>query len=167
MELGVLVRGLGPKDSTFITKIMTAINIKEWKIKDILVEDLSKSNPIEIGVAMGEVCGRVIKDHVKKLFVLPTIKQLQPSDKNRKYRSEAWSQLQEVKNLLDGNKESGSNWQYATVHLPGQKKIIIFETIRPPGVEGDIFISREDSTLLLKIKEAFRAEALIFGEENI
>jgi hypothetical protein len=167
MELGILVRGLSPEDVQFLAKMMVAVEIKKWKIRDILVEDLDKSSPIQIGIAMGQVCGRMVKNHVKKLFILPTIKQLQPSDQNAKHRAQAWEQLKETKDFLEGSKESGNDWRYATVHLPGQKKIIIFETVKPPGVEGDIFISRDDSNLLLKIKEAFRAEAVIIGEENI
>jgi hypothetical protein len=169
MKVEILVRGLGSGDVEFLGKVMTAVGIKAWGVRDILVEDLNKLDVIEVGVAMGKVCSRMVQSHVRKLFVLPTVKQLQPQDQNLRYRADAWSKLQDVRDFLEGkqeDKESGGSWQYATVHLPGQKKIVIFETAKPPGVEADVFISRTDSNLLVKMKEAFRAEAVVIGEEG-
>jgi hypothetical protein len=170
MGVEILVRGLGPRDAEFLGRVMAAAKINEWNIRDVLVESLSKLDMMEVGIAMGKVCGRMVKDHVKKLFILPTVKQLQPRDQNVRHRTDAWSKLKKVKDFLEGkqeDEESGGSWRYATVHLPGQKKIIIYETVKPQGVEADIFISKTDSKLLLKMKEAFRAEAVIIGEEDV
>ncbi len=168
MEVQVLVRGLSSGDIEFLAKVMHAGNIQEYRVRDVLVENLNKIPMIDVGIAMGNVCGRLVKNNVKKLFVLPTIKQLLPHERNLKYREDAWSKLKKVKDFLEGKQkidESGGGWQYATVHLPGQKKIVIYETI-PPDIEADVFISKADSNLLLKMKEAFRAEAVLIGEEN-
>jgi hypothetical protein len=170
MGVEVLVRGLGQGDKEFLGKVMSVAGIEDWTVRDVLVENLSKQEMIEVGVAMGKVCGRMVKNHVKKLLVLPTIKQLQPQDQNLRHRKEAWDKLQDLKRFLGGEQEDkkfGGSWQYATIHLPGQKKIVIYETAKPPGVEADVFISRKDSDLLLKLKNAFRAEAVVIGEESV
>lgn len=165
MTIQVLVRGVTKEEEEFLGKMMSAAKIEDWKLIDILIENVVHLN---IGIAIGQICGRQVQDKVKKLFVLPTIKQLKPNvDENRVHRQEAWTKLQEIKDFLEGKDTGiGDSWQYATVCLPGQKKIVIYETAKPPHVEGDIFISRKDSNLLLKMKEAFRAEAVLIGEEN-
>jgi hypothetical protein len=169
MRVEVLVRGLGSGDKEVVTRMMHAADINEWKIKDIAVEDINKQEKVDVGIAMGSVCGRLVKNHAKKLFILPTVKQLQPHEQNSKYRQEAWSKLQEAKKFLEEDhvvSEPSGNWQYATVYLPGQKKMVIYETEPPPSVEADILMSKSDSKLLLRIKEAFRAEAVVIREED-
>jgi len=87
---------------------------------------------------------------------------------NLRYRHDAWNELQKIKKLLEGELVDNRNdgWQYATVYLPGQKKIVIYEGDKPQDVEGDIFITKADSKLLLDVKEAFKAEAVVIGEES-
>ena len=166
MTISVFVRGIAKEEEEFLGKMMSAAKIEDWKVVDTNIVN-PKVTYLDVGIAMGEICGRHVESNVKKLFVLPTIKQLKPCDKNRAHRQEAWAKLQEIKDFLEGKSSKiGDSWQYAAVCLPGQKKIIIYETTRPPNVKGDVFISREDSNLLLKMKEAFRAEAVLIGEEG-
>jgi hypothetical protein len=167
MTISVFMRGAAKEEEEFLGKIMSAAKIEDWKIVDTNIVN-PKATYLDVGIAMGQICGRHVKSNVKKLFILPTVKQLKPTNENRVHRQKAWTKLQEIKDFLDGKgqNEIGDSWQYATVCLPGQKKIIIYETAKPPNVEADIFISRTDSNLLLKMKEAFRAEAVVIGEED-
>ena len=162
----VFVRGALKEEFDFIGKMMDAAGLSNWTGIDLSIHNTN--DPVEIGIAMGKICGRIVKPICKNLFIIPTTKQLLPTEQNKKNRQDAWSKLQEVKDFLEEDNDIRTNgsWQHAIVHLPGQKRICVYEGPKPPKIEADVFISREDSDLLLRVKEAFRAEALIIQEED-
>lgn len=165
-KVDVLVRGLSAEDFGLMKSMMEAAKIDNYRTIDILVQDINDVDTASTGIAMGKVCGRMVKDYYKTLYILPGPKQLRPYEANRKTRKEAWETLQTITQELQGEQKVEScSWRYATVCLPGQKKIIVYEDKKPNNVDGDVFISRKDSDTLLKLKEAFKAEAVIIGEE--
>ncbi|RLF68163.1 MAG: hypothetical protein DRN26_00405 [Thermoplasmata archaeon] len=168
-EIGVFVRDASPEELEFTKKILSSLELDETKYEIINLDliELKSDNMFSYGIAFGRVCGRLVKDHVKDLLVLSPLPKLRPSPNNSKHRKEAWEKLTAFKERIERGVETNidGDWQYAILSL-GEKRVCIFEKNKPTDIEADVFISRADSNLLLAMKEAFRAEAVVIGEKE-
>jgi ribosomal protein S13 len=168
----VCFRSSTADDLSFVKKILSAVGLEEQaEIHDLSSKDID-ALPKNINklIAFGKVTARLANEYAKTIFELPGLENLRLFEKNKKHRKEAWEQLQKIKKEVDNTQDddiTDSNWRYSIIDLPGQKKICVFETQKPSHIQADIFISKEDSHLLLKMKEAFKAESVIIqGEER-
>jgi len=168
MRLAVFFRGMKTEDLELAKKILGAAEIPEFRTYDLSVEDLEKTPPEEqIGIAFGSVAARKANGFVNKLFILPTINQLIKKKGNERHRKKAWALMPEVRQVLEGKQEerlgAGGDWRYAMLPL-GQKQVCVYEGKKPITVEADVYISKPELDLLLKAKEAFRADAVLIQE---
>lgn len=168
MQLHVYTRNPTQDERELLRKMLTAGGISDWILHDISAEDLNKAPIVDLGLAIGKVCERAVVGKARTLMSVASFKQLTLNPSNVDARKVAWETVQKLKRILDG-KEIGEqkciSWQHALVYLPGNKRMCIYEKDIPTDVEADIFISRTDSNLLLKLKEAFQAESVIIGKE--
>lgn len=169
MPVHVFIRMPSPADKELLYKMFTAANITEWILHDLSTEDINKAPVVDVGIAIGKVCERIVKGKARMLFDLPLLKQLTPIAANTEYRKQAWDILQRVKKILDGeekvNEQNGETWKHVMVYLPGGRKLCVYENEIPIDVQADIFIHKQDCELLLKLKEAFGAEGITYNGE--
>jgi len=163
----VFVREIDNGDLQHVEKICIAAGISNFRIFNLKIDDPTKrSDPADIGIAFGEKCGRLVKSCVEKLIVLPPIDKLKPTEKNRDSRKKAWEQLKQFIDELRGQDIIlPTSWKYAILPV-GDKRICVYEGQKPP-IEADIYISKDESALLLKLKEAFKADAVVIAEKEI
>ena len=158
-------------DLDLVKRMLIAAKLIEVsEIYNISTKDIeSTPEKVENAIVFGKITARLLLDRANRIFELPGVELLRPLEKNLKVRQKAWEQIQEIKKILENApraENTDSNWRYSIIDLPGQKKICVFETEKPSHIKADIFISKADSNLLLKMKEAFKAESVIIqGEE--
>jgi len=168
MNLHVYVRSPTSDDKEVLHKMLSAAQISDYILHDVSAEDINKAPIVDLALAIGQVCERMLHGKAKTVFTIPNLKQLKPDPKNTEHRKSAWEIIQRVKKILIGQETREStniSWQHAVVYLPGGRKMCIYEENLPIDVDADVFISRTDSDLLLKLKEAFQAESVIIGKE--
>ena len=159
-SISVFVRGENPSDRDFVSRMLSAVDIVDWELKDLNVYSLPKDHKEEVGIAFGKVCARLVQEHVTKLFVLPTPDQLKPAKENEKARAEAWATVQQLKQYLARKPDLPVIPETAPVLLKqGDKQICVYDR-QKPDVQCDAFVSHDEVQLLMKIKEAFRAESI-------
>jgi len=170
MTLAVYVRGEKEGDRDLLTRLFAASHIDNWELRDLNTQSLASFKPTMVAVAMGRVCGNIIKNHAQQVFVFPTINRLLPEDGNQDSRQEAWELLPQVKAALEESQieenSTSSSWRHATIYI-GSKKLCVYEEKRPPGIQADVFISKSDLDLLLRVKEAFKADAMLIQDGEV
>lgn len=151
----VYIRGETPEDREFIAKMMQAAQIDNWQLRDLDVYDPADI-PTDTAVAIGPVCARLVKQHVKNLYVIPSLDKLKPSKENKDHRRKAWSVLQD---LANGAQPQTADDACAVLEVSG-KKLCVYDQDDVPNIEADAFMSRTDMRNLLKLKEAIGAESI-------
>lgn len=169
MRLAVFFRGMKTSDLELAKKVLGAAKIDEFRTYDLSVEDLEKTPPNEnVGVAFGKIATRKASGFVNHLFEMPTTSQLQKKKGNELHRKQAWEIVQRVALILGGKQEeqlgASGDWRYAMLPL-GTKNVCVYEGKKPVTVEADVYISKPELDLLLKAKEAFRADAVLIQDK--
>lgn len=160
------VRGEESGDRELITKMMKAIEVDNWEIRDINTHDISTFPPCKVGIAFGNTCGRLVQPVVKSdhFFTLPALKQLQPTKENTTHRKKAWKILEEIKDALQ-NKTVSNDWGYAILRVE-DKRLCIYSKNKPDEENIDIYLNENDCNMVLDIYKAFKASKITFGEQR-
>ena len=165
--LHVFCRSVQPGDARFLDKMLKAAGLGPYLVIDLALQEPPKCL---LAVAMGKVAGRLVKDHVDRLVVLPSIEQMSNKETGNKMKMVAWEQLKEVKQLLQSKAlepsqvaDQASDVVYELLTI-GEKTVCVYDRTRPP-VKADIFLKKEEAKILLAIRDIFRAESVRIDKE--
>jgi len=160
----LFVRKLTPARQKVLDRIVEFLGLKDKsKVCDLDYFDPNTIGSSSQGIAFGDVCARLVSQHVKQLWTLPPLEKLEPSEKNKDSRQKALDQMNEIKEVLSAPSVSNTNWH--SVLQVGEKKVCAFCGTKPDKVEADVFISKQEYELLLRLKEAFKAEFISIVQE--